>query len=94
MVDLSGKANIEAMATGTPVVSTNQGGPSETVIDEETGYLVAPNNPQALARQVIELLRHPEERQRLGDNGRQHVLDKFSAQATAERYNKIFQKLL
>lgn len=89
-----GKANIEAMATGTPVVSTNRGGPSETVIHQKTGYLVAPNNPQALATHVIQLLRNPDERQQMGENGRQHVLDKFSAEGSANEYNSIFQELL
>ncbi len=89
-----GKVNIEAMSTGTPVVSTNRGGPSETVVDGETGYLVPPDNPQALATQVIRLLNDPAERQRLGANGRQRILEHFSAKASAEQYMRMFRKLL
>lgn len=89
-----GKVNIEAMATATPVVSTNRGGSAETIIDGETGYLVAPNDAQALATQVIRLLQNPEEGKRLGANGRQRVLDIFSAQSTAEQYNTFFKEML
>ncbi|GAB5492968.1 MAG: glycosyltransferase family 4 protein [Phototrophicaceae bacterium] len=89
-----GKVNIEAMATATPVVSTNQGGPSETIIHNETGYLVPANDAQAFATQVIRLLKNPEERQRLGANGRRYVKGKFSAKTTSESYNAIFKKLL
>ena len=44
-----GMTNIEAMACGVPVVSTNVGGPSETIVDGETGFLVPPKDANALA---------------------------------------------
>lgn len=89
-----GKVNLEAMACGTPVVSTNRGGPAETIIDGETGYLVPPEDPAALAERVLHLLRSPDERHRLGSNGRQRVIEHFSAEATARQYTAIFQQLL
>ena len=89
-----GKVNLEAMACATPVVSTNQGGPAETIVHDETGYLVAPNAPGALAERVIYLLRHPAERQRLGANGRQRVLEHFSAATSARLYRAFFLSLL
>lgn len=89
-----GKVNIEAMSTGTAIVSTNQGGPAETIVDGETGYLVPANDSQALATKVIQLLNNPNERQRLGKNGREHVLNRFSAQSAAEQYMSIFRALI
>ncbi|MGB7342322.1 MAG: glycosyltransferase family 4 protein [Phototrophicaceae bacterium] len=89
-----GKVNLEAMACGTPVVSTNQGGPAETIIDGETGYLVPPSHPQALAERVIHLLNHPDDRQRIGLAARQHILDRFSAKTAANHYHQFFRTLL
>lgn len=89
-----GKVNLEAMASGKAVVSTNRGGPSETILHNETGLLVPPNDPQALAMQVIHLLRHPDERSRLGENGRKRVEEVFSAETSAEKYATFFHNLL
>ncbi len=50
---------IEAMACGTPVVGSNVGGIKFTVRDGETGYLVPPNDPGALAERLAHLYQHP-----------------------------------
>jgi D-inositol-3-phosphate glycosyltransferase len=50
---------LEAMACGTPVVGSNVGGIKFTVRDGETGYLVPPNDPDALAERLAHLFRHP-----------------------------------
>ena len=65
-----GMTSVEAMACGTPVVGSNVGGIKFTVRDGETGYLVSPRDPQALAKRIAHLLSHP------------GVLEAFSRQAT------------
>ena len=50
---------VEAMACGTPVVGSNVGGIKYTVRDAETGYLVPPNDPDALAERLAHLYRNP-----------------------------------
>ena len=50
---------LEAMACGTPVVGANVGGIKFTVRDGETGYLVAPDDPAAIAERIAHLYRHP-----------------------------------
>jgi D-inositol-3-phosphate glycosyltransferase len=50
---------LEAMACGTPVVGANVGGIKFTVRDGETGYLVPPKDPDALAERLAHLYRHP-----------------------------------
>ncbi|HZP56080.1 MAG TPA: glycosyltransferase [Dehalococcoidia bacterium] len=50
---------VEAMACGTPIVGANVGGIKFTVRDGETGYLVPPNDPEALAERLAHLYEHP-----------------------------------
>ena len=61
---------LEAMASGLPVVSTNVGGVSELVVENETGFLVPPKNPQLLAEAIERMLLLPEN-QRLAMDSRQ-----------------------
>lgn len=68
---------VEAMACGTPVVGSNVGGIKFTVRDSETGYLVPPNNPDALAEKLAHLYTHPK------------LLGVFSRQAI-QRVNDLF----
>jgi phosphoheptose isomerase len=50
---------VEAMACGTPVIGSNVGGIKFTVRDGETGYLVPPDDPAAIAERIAHLFRHP-----------------------------------
>jgi glycosyltransferase involved in cell wall biosynthesis len=88
-----GMAIIEAMACGKPVVSTNRGGPAETVVHGETGYLVPPGDAAGLARYVIDLLRDPALRTRMGARGRARVEEKFSAEATARQFERTLDRI-
>ncbi|MFN8557502.1 MAG: glycosyltransferase [Dehalococcoidia bacterium] len=54
-----GMTPLEAMACGTPVVGANVGGIKFSVRDGESGYLVPPNDPDALGERLAHLLRHP-----------------------------------
>ena len=89
-----GMVNVEAMASGKPVVSTRRGGPSETVVDGETGFLVDAGDDSALAARVVELLRDAALRQRMGAAGRARVERLFSAASMAEAFEGVLQPLL
>lgn len=89
-----GMVNVEAMACGTPVVSTRRGGPSETVVDGETGFLVDAGDDAALAEYVIQLLRDPALRQRMGAAGRARVERLFSAHSMASSFDAVLKPLL
>jgi glycosyltransferase involved in cell wall biosynthesis len=89
-----GMVNVEAMASGKPVVSTRRGGPSETVVNGETGYLVDPRDDAALAQHVIALLRDPELRARMGAAGRSRVETRFSAVASGLAFSECLNTIL
>jgi glycosyltransferase involved in cell wall biosynthesis len=75
---------VEAMACGVALVATTGGALPEVVGREgETGLLVPPNDPGALAAAITRLLDDPELRARLGEAGRRRVLHRFTWQVTA-----------
>lgn len=89
-----GVVNVEAMASGTPVVSTDCGGPAEVVVDGVTGFLVPPKDPAALAARVTELLYSADTRRAFGAAGRLRAVQAFSADATAEAFMAVVRPLL
>ena len=68
---------LEAMASGCPVVATKQGGPLESVLDGETGYLVPPADPEAMAHALLTLLQNPQQAQAMGVAGRARCVEHF-----------------
>lgn len=86
-----GVVHLEAMACGVPVVSTDRGGPAETVVDGETGFLVPPEQPAAIADRVIRLLRDPGLRQRMGAAGRKRVIESFTIGRYAADMTALFE---
>lgn len=89
-----GMVHLESMALGRPVVSMNNGGPAETVIEGQTGYLVPPEAPAALAERVLMLLRDPALRARMGAAGRAHVLAHFTAAGYAAQFAQLVENLV
>ncbi|MBL8146353.1 MAG: glycosyltransferase family 4 protein [Anaerolineae bacterium] len=89
-----GMVHVETMASGKPIISTRRGGPSETVVDGETGFLVDAGDSAALAERVLRLLRDPALRQRMGVAGRERVTAHFSAEAMAARFEETLSRLI
>ena len=79
-----GVAALEAMAAGRPVVASRVGGLAEAVVHEETGLLVPPGDPTALAAALARLARDPDLRARLGAAGHARVLARYTAARMAE----------
>ena len=76
---------MEAMASGLPVVSTRTSGIPELVIDGETGRLVEPADPAALARVIRELIEDPGAGLRLAEAGRRRVGEEFELERSVRR---------
>ena len=89
-----GRVNLEAMASGKPVVSTQVGGPAEIIQHGETGYLVPPDDIHTMAQLVILLLRNPQQRVEMGNKGRAFVLENFSLSQMAQQYVQEFAAVL
>ncbi|HUS16143.1 MAG TPA: glycosyltransferase [Chloroflexia bacterium] len=83
-----GLAPVEAMACGTPVVAVAEGGPRESVLDGETGYLV-PREEAVFAGRVQQLLTNPARGQALGEQGRRHVLAHWTWPQAAARLQQL-----
>ena len=81
-----GMANLEAMACGVPVVSTNRGGPRETIVEGVTGFLVPPRDAKQYADRIQQLLADPKLRRKMGAAGRRHVVENFSVQRSTDRF--------
>src|SRR5579862_1467073 len=75
-----GSAMLEAMACAKPVVATRAGGIPEAMTDGVCGLLVPPNDEPALAAGIVQLLKDPDLRRRMGAAGRQRILDEFSVE--------------
>jgi len=86
-------AALEAMALGKPVVASRVGGTPEVVADGETGLLVEPANPEALAGALASLLRHPERARRMGDAGRKRVERLFDLERTVDQIEAVYREL-
>lgn len=85
---------LEAMASDKPVVATAPGGPSETVVEGETGFLVQPSDPEGTAAAVEKLLADPELRARMGGAGRKRACEVFSLPRYVKDFEALYAKLI
>lgn len=85
---------MEAHVARVPVVGTDIDGIRELITPEQTGLLVPPRNPGALAEAINHLLDSPEIAKRLALNGRKLIEERFSAERMAEQYNSLYRSLV
>ncbi len=81
---------LEAMASGLPVVATAVGGNVEVVADQETGLLVPPSRPEAMADAIDAVLADPERAKRMGLAGRCRVELRFDLARTIADYEALY----
>jgi len=84
---------LEAMAMEKPVVATDVGAVSEQILDGETGIIVPPKDPEALAEAVIYLLRHPEQGSKMGKEGRKRIKEMFSLDRCVEEHKRLYDSV-
>jgi len=88
----SSPALLSAMALGKPVVATRVGGTAELVNDGETGLLVPPSDPAALAGAISRLAASPKERRDMGEAGRARAVAGFSMHDMVDRVEALYYR--
>ncbi len=85
---------MEAMSSGLPVVATTVGGVPELVRDGETGLLVPPRNPKALAEALTRLLDSPHMRKAFGETGQSIIKRHFDLTDKIRDLEQVYESLL
>src|SRR5215475_4463253 len=84
-------AVMEAMAAGAPVVATAVGGVPELIEDGETGFLVPPANPGALAERIEYALSHAG---LIAMRGRQFIIERFGMERMVSAVERLYDELI
>jgi len=93
MPEAFGLVNVEAMASGLPVIGSNRGGMRE-ILGDSRGILV--NNfksSKAFSNQILQLIENPYRARKLANNGRRYVLKKFNWNGVASHYRSLYKKI-
>lgn len=85
---------VEAMLASRPLVATPVQSIPEAVEDGITGLLVPPEDGDALARAIAELLHDPSRREEMGRRGRARALERFTSATMARAYEALYRRVL
>ncbi|XP_034952027.1 alpha-1,3/1,6-mannosyltransferase ALG2 [Chelonus insularis] len=85
---------LEAMYFKKPVVAHNSGGPTETIVDGETGFLVKESTPEAFAEKIVTLFRDENMRTAFGNAGKERVVNSFSFDAFSRQLHRTIEELI
>ncbi len=89
-----GLSLLESMACKTPVISVNEGGPSEIIDHKINGYLIERSEPLKFAKTVRKLLKNKKQIENLGIKARNKVINKFTWLKTTNKIEKFFKSNL
>lgn len=84
----------EALAMARPIAATRVDGNPEAVRDGETGILVPPRDPEAMAYAIGELLDNPQQARAFGDAGRRLVLELMHPEVRIRRVEEVYRQVL
>ena len=83
---------MEFMAFGKPVIATKGGGTNELISDNETGFLIGPQNPDELAGKINLLLNNRTLFTNIGQNAKKSIQTKFSLDKMTDNYIQLYNK--
>jgi glycosyltransferase involved in cell wall biosynthesis len=85
---------VEAMAVGRPVITTDCGGPSEIVVDGETGFIVPVDDSERLGGRILDLSSDVSLRAEMGTNGFARFAERFRAEVFTSRIEALYEDTL
>jgi len=87
-------AILEYMALSKPVIASINGGNSEIIIENKTGFLVEPGSSKQISEKVIYLFENPGEANKMGEQGKVFVNEQFSLARMENEYIDMYQKFI
>jgi glycosyltransferase involved in cell wall biosynthesis len=85
---------IEAMGAGLPIIATDRGAITESVIDGKNGFIVETNNTSQIADKIKFLVDNPTQRKRMGDESRRLYAENFTEEKMVNRLSRAFHSVL
>jgi glycosyltransferase involved in cell wall biosynthesis len=89
-----GRVIVEAMLAGRPVIATRAGGPTEIVTDNQTGLLVEPGDPHALAAAIQRLLEDRQLAARIGRAGKREAEERFRLDRILQQWAACIEEVI
>lgn len=88
-----GMVLLEGMAMGKPIIATNAGGPTEIVVNGETGILIPVNDHAKMAEAMIYFLSNKDEGKKMGEKGRQRLIEMFSIKKMVDEIESLYEDI-
>jgi glycosyltransferase involved in cell wall biosynthesis len=85
---------LEYMALSKPVIATHGGGTNEIVVDQNTGFLISPSNPEELAEKIEILLNNDKLREKMGRAGNKWINKNFTIDLMTNKYIELYRNIL
>lgn len=85
---------VEAMACGLPIISTDQGAITESVIDQQNGFIVQTSSPEQICEKILLLMNNPELRKRMGEQSRLLYQSSFTEDRMVKNLVTVFNKVI
>lgn len=89
-----GNVFVEAMAAGVPIIGTPVGGIPDFLKNQETGLFCEPNNPKSIAQPVKKILENKDLREKLIENGKKLVEEKYTWETITQKMEIIFKQAI
>ena len=90
-----GRISVEAQAMRRPILASNHGGSTETIVNGKSGFLFENNNPESLAENLNKLIEMDKDKlQSIGNEGRKNVLKKFDVEKMCDSTFSEYKKLI